>query len=195
MEDSEQLQQKVEYANFSSRTNASLIDTFLITVLLLPLMTVIEKIYGEEVPSIAFKKNLPNVQGSEEALKQEEVQEILYQMLEAGLFTNYILEMLGYFFFMGIIIIVFWRLKGATPGKKWLNMRIVDAKTLQPPSTFQYIVRMFAYILSVLPLTLGFFWALIDKKNRCLHDLIAGTAVIKIRSISTEIDSLADELS
>src|SRR6266446_8552021 len=106
-----------------------------------------------------------------------------------------------------VAAILFWRFRGATPGKMLIGARIVSAKTLGPPSTGQLIGRYFAYIISMLPgivvsvaiiataillaredlklwlaitplLMWGFFWIAFDKRKQGWHDKLAGTVVI-----------------
>ena len=79
---------------------------------------------------------------------------------------------------IGAAAIVFWRYCGATPGKLALGMKIVDASTGQPPTTARLLVRFLAYIVSALPLYLGFLWVAIDRRKQGWHDKIAGTIVI-----------------
>jgi len=79
----------------------------------------------------------------------------------------------------GIIVILFWLYKSATPGKIILKMKIVDAKTLQQPKIGQLLVRYLGYYLSIIPLFLGFFWVGIDKRKQGFHDKLACTLVIK----------------
>jgi uncharacterized RDD family membrane protein YckC len=74
--------------------------------------------------------------------------------------------------------IVFWRYRGATPGKMAISARIVDAKTHAAPGTGALVVRYFAYLVSMLPLMLGFAWIGIDRRKQGFHDKIAGTVVI-----------------
>jgi uncharacterized RDD family membrane protein YckC len=74
--------------------------------------------------------------------------------------------------------ILFWRLKGATPGKMIVEIKIVDAKTLLEPSVPSLIGRYFAYFASTIPLCLGFLWVAWGKDKRGFHDKLAGTAVI-----------------
>jgi uncharacterized RDD family membrane protein YckC len=45
-----------------------------------------------------------------------------------------------------VAAILFWRYRGATPGKMLVSARIVDAETLGAPSTGKLIGRYFAYI-------------------------------------------------
>ncbi|MDR2638719.1 MAG: RDD family protein, partial [Helicobacteraceae bacterium] len=73
----------------------------------------------------------------------------------------------------------FWINAQATPGKMAFGAKIVDAKTLGEPSVGQYIGRYLAYILSAIPLGLGFIWVAFDEKKRGWHDMLAGTLVIK----------------
>jgi len=79
----------------------------------------------------------------------------------------------------GIIVILFWLYKSATPGKIILKMKIVDAKTLQQPKIGQLLVRYLGYYLSIIPLFLGLIWVGIDKRKQGFHDKLAGTLVIK----------------
>ena len=77
-----------------------------------------------------------------------------------------------------IAVIVFWRYRGATPGKMAISARIVDARTLAAPSTGRLVTRYFAYIVSTLPLFIGFLWIGIDRRKQGFHDKIAGTVVV-----------------
>lgn len=77
-----------------------------------------------------------------------------------------------------IAVVVFWRYRGATPGKMAISARIVDAKTGAAPSTGALVVRYFAYLVSMLPLMIGFAWIGIDRRKQGFHDKIAGTVVV-----------------
>ena len=81
-------------------------------------------------------------------------------------------------FIVGVAILVFWRLYGATPGKIAVAVKIVDAETGKPPSTGRLVVRLLCYLLSALPLYLGFIWVAIDRRKQGWHDKIARTVVI-----------------
>lgn len=74
--------------------------------------------------------------------------------------------------------------RGQTLGKLVLNIKIVDQKTLQNPGFIQTgFVRGFLYAFSItliVPLV-DALW-IFRKGNRCLHDLIAGTIVIRHRN-------------
>jgi len=77
-----------------------------------------------------------------------------------------------------ILVLVFWRFRSATPGKMLIGARIVDADTGEPPSTRNLIIRYFAYLLSMLPLMLGFVWIAIDPRKQAFHDKLANTVVV-----------------
>ena len=79
---------------------------------------------------------------------------------------------------IGAAVIGFWRYCGATPGKVALGVRIVDAKDGSAPSTLRLIVRLLAYLVSALPMYLGFLWIGIDRRKQGWHDKIARTIVI-----------------
>lgn len=73
----------------------------------------------------------------------------------------------------------FWLKFRGTPGKMATKLEIVDAKTGNKMSTAQAIGRYFAYIVSALPLCLGFIWVGVDKRKQGWHDKLAGTVVVR----------------
>ena len=77
-----------------------------------------------------------------------------------------------------ILVLGFWIIKGATPGKMIFKAQIVDAKTGGQPSKLQFIGRYFGYIISSLVLGLGFFWIGWDKRKQGWHDKMSGTVVV-----------------
>jgi len=77
-----------------------------------------------------------------------------------------------------LITLAFWAYKSATPGKMAVRTKIVDAKTLEPASNSQLIVRYLCYYISMLVLFLGFIWVAFDKKKQGWHDKLAKTLVV-----------------
>jgi uncharacterized RDD family membrane protein YckC len=77
-----------------------------------------------------------------------------------------------------VATLLFWRYQGATPGKIAIAAKIVDAETGKPPSTARLVVRFLGYLVSALPLYLGFLWIAFDRRKQGWHDKIAGTVVI-----------------
>ncbi|OGA15752.1 MAG: hypothetical protein A3I63_05160 [Betaproteobacteria bacterium RIFCSPLOWO2_02_FULL_66_14] len=78
-----------------------------------------------------------------------------------------------------VATILFWKYRGATPGKMAISARVVDAETGGTPSTARLVGRYFAYIVSMLPLGLGFLWVAFDRRKQGFHDKLAGTVVIE----------------
>ena len=78
-----------------------------------------------------------------------------------------------------VVTILFWRRwRGATPGKRFVHIKIVDAKTFQDIDSRQAITRSLGYIVSTFALLIGFIMVAFRKDKRGLHDLLASTAVI-----------------
>jgi len=78
-----------------------------------------------------------------------------------------------------IVTLLFWKKwRGATPGKRFVHVKIVDAKTFKDIDNKQAITRSFGYIVSTLTLLIGFLMVGFRKDKRGLHDLLAGTVVI-----------------
>jgi uncharacterized RDD family membrane protein YckC len=77
-----------------------------------------------------------------------------------------------------VLTVVFWVRLKATPGKLLLGCQVVDASTGEGVSPGQAVLRYLGYILSTLPLGLGFFWMLWDRRRQTFHDKLAGTVVV-----------------
>ena len=80
--------------------------------------------------------------------------------------------------FSALLVILFWRWKQGTPGKLLLRLQIVDAASGGEPGLGQWCLRYVGYVLSTVPLLLGFFWVLWDPRCQGWHDKLAGTVVI-----------------
>ena len=99
--------------------------------------------------------------------------------LEPGVLIHGPMDFLISYVLPTVAVIVFWKYRSATPGKMIISARIVDARTGGRPSIGQCIVRYFAYIISMLPLFLGFVWIAFDKRKQAWHDKLAGTIVVR----------------
>jgi uncharacterized RDD family membrane protein YckC len=80
--------------------------------------------------------------------------------------------------------ILFWKFKGATPGKMAVKIKIVDASTGNPPTLRQLLIRYLASYLSLLPLGIGYIWADFDPRRQAWHDKLACTVVV-LRDLSS----------
>ncbi|WGK70373.1 RDD family protein [Candidatus Haliotispira prima] len=81
--------------------------------------------------------------------------------------------------FSFVFITLFWIWKQATPGKMAVSIKIIDTKTGKAPSPARCIGRCLAYIISFLPVGLGFLWIAFDDRKRGWHDILSGTAVVR----------------
>jgi uncharacterized RDD family membrane protein YckC len=72
----------------------------------------------------------------------------------------------------------FWSAEGQTPGDRLMRIRVVRAGTGEPPHAARAVVRVFALVLSALPLCAGFLLILVDGRRRALHDHLVGTVVV-----------------
>jgi uncharacterized RDD family membrane protein YckC len=70
----------------------------------------------------------------------------------------------------------------ATLGKKMLNIRVTNLQGLKP-SFQQILVRNFSKIISTGLFFFGYLYSFLNKKQQCLHDVMANTLVIKDRLI------------
>ncbi len=144
------------YAGFWIRVGASLIDTFVMLLILLPL---IANIYGLNSTSMEMSSAGMSYYASSYSFEGS-----------GNFFLNYLLP--------AIVVIAFWLLKSATPGKMLTKLTIVDAKTGKKPTLVQFLLRYVGYFLSCIFL-LGFIWVAFDKRKQGWHDKIAGTVVIR----------------
>ncbi|MXP66000.1 RDD family protein [Roseomonas sp. M0104] len=87
---------------------------------------------------------------------------------------------------VGLAVLLFWASRLATPGKLLLGLRIVDARTGGRPSFPRMLARYLGYILSTLPLCLGYLWMLWDSHRQCWHDKLGGTVVLRLPRPSTD---------
>ncbi len=159
---------EVEYAGLPRRFAATLIDTLLLVILITPLSYLFGRWGAPPGPDGA----LPTVQFDWSIL-----------------LLNDLLPM--------VLIIFFWVRYRATPGKMLMDCQVVDATTFDNLRIGQSLLRYVGYFLSLLPLGLGFFWIIWDKKKRGFHDLLAHTVVIRLPAnhyAAIEADKPLEEL-
>ncbi len=67
--------------------------------------------------------------------------------------------------------------KGQTPGKSFMNIRVVS-KGGGGINSLQAVIRYVGYYINTFILLLGWLWAIIDGDHQGLHDKLAGTYVV-----------------
>jgi len=73
----------------------------------------------------------------------------------------------------------FWSSRGATLGQMLVGIRVVDADTGGPLKPSQALIRYIGYILSAIPIFIGFIWAAFDSRKQGWMDKLASTQVVK----------------
>jgi len=155
----------IKYAGFGLRMLASVIDSMLSLILLIPVFEIFHRLFGtNELQNLIASGAL-----NPEDLTQEQIVDFITMQLSSFTLQNSV---------VAVVVILFWIYCSATPGKMIFNMTIVDAKTGEHPSKKQLFIRYLGYIASLLPLGLGFIWIHYDKRRQGWHDKMAGTVVI-----------------
>jgi len=156
---------EVKYAGFWVRFLASFLDTLFLA---LPLGVVIYFLSGGDW--FDFSQYQQNIQAAiagnaQQALANPPQMSMKWELL----FEVAVL----------LISVIFWRKwRGATPGKKYVKIKVVDAKTYKDIDNKQAITRSLGYIVSIFAFLIGFLMVGFRKDKRGLHDLLAGTVVI-----------------
>ncbi|MGB5210951.1 MAG: RDD family protein [Gammaproteobacteria bacterium] len=75
----------------------------------------------------------------------------------------------------------FWITGGQTLGMRAWRLRLIkDDGQGSPVTLVPALIRFFAAWLSLLPLGLGFFWIVVDRRHLAWHDRISGTRVVNL---------------
>jgi len=64
-------------------------------------------------------------------------------------------------------------------GKAILGLHVIDEQTGQPPALGKAFLRLVGYIVSSIILYIGFLMIAFQDDRKGLHDMIAGTRVVK----------------
>lgn len=161
---------QVRYAGFWIRLLASFLDTLFLA---LPLGIIIYSLSdGEWFNLLELQESMQMaMHGNIHAVEKQPKTSLEWELLfEVSLL---------------LITLLFWKIwRGATPGKRFVQIKIVDAKSFKEISNKQALTRSIAYIPSLLLFGVGFFMILFRRDKRSLHDLLAQSAVIYEQSTS-----------
>ena len=155
---------EIKYAGFWIRFIASFLDTLFLA---LPVAIVIYFISdGNWFDFSQYQENIQMaINGNIHALNHQPQPSLKWELL--------------FEFSVLIVTMIFWKKwRGATPGKRFVHIKIVDAKTLDEINTKQTIIRSIGYLASLFSFLIGFVMIAFRKDKRGLHDLLAGTIVI-----------------
>ena len=166
-------QKDVRYAGFYVRLVASLLDTIFLA---LPIGVVVYFLSdGSWFDFSAYEQNLAYAMAGDttNALSNQPHTSLKWELL---------FEFLTLF-----VTMLFWdKFRGATPGKKLLHIKIVDAKTLEDIDNKQALTRTFGYVVSALIFFIGFVMVGFTKRKRGLHDFLANSVVIYDETAQTK---------
>jgi uncharacterized RDD family membrane protein YckC len=152
-------QQAFEAGGFWIRFVALIIDAIIMSIVKMPVVLVIGLITGLNSQS----------------------------MVQGGALTGayFGLQAINFLFSLVVTFVYcawFYQSKGATPGKLLFGLRVVDATTGTYLSWGQTFMReIVGKVISGLTLTIGFLMAAFRPDKRALHDLLAGTQVLRVR--------------
>jgi uncharacterized RDD family membrane protein YckC len=164
------MSKEVRYAGFWIRFITSFLDT---VFLALPIGIVIYFLSGGEWFDFAqYQQNLQMaITANPHALHNQPKVSFVWELI----FEISIL----------VVTVLFWdKWRGATPGKKLLHIKVVDAKTLKDINNKQAIIRSIGYIPSTLLFGIGFLMVAFRKDKKALHDILAKSAVIYEKGLS-----------
>ncbi len=153
------------YADFFPRMIAAVIDVTLATIIIVPVISVIEMTFGVGL-------HVDPTQGSASIDNEISLYEGLMMVVANG--GMIALQMV----IITCLVLPFWFYKYSTPGKMLLGLRICDAQTLGPPSAKQLIIRYLGYIPAIAIAGIGLIMIRFNKRCRGLHDIMAGTVVV-----------------
>lgn len=88
-----------------------------------------------------------------------------------------------------LVTVILWITVLGTPGKLLLGCQVVDADTFQPLGWRQAVLRYLCYLVSMLPLLLGFLWVAWDPRKQGFHDKIANTVVLYNAGLEADDES------
>jgi uncharacterized RDD family membrane protein YckC len=88
-----------------------------------------------------------------------------------------------------LVTVFMWVRFLGTPGKLLLGCQVVDASSHAPLTLRQAVVRYLGYLVSALPLMLGFLWIARDAHKQGFHDKMAHSVVLLNADIEVDDES------
>ncbi len=83
-----------------------------------------------------------------------------------------------------LLIYLFYSVFFLAASTQTIGMMITDLRVVgkdgKRPSIGQIFSRCFGFLLSIVTLGVGLAWSLFDSENRCFHDLLSGTRIVRI---------------
>ncbi len=80
---------------------------------------------------------------------------------------------------LGIVVVAFLVISGQTPGLKAYDLKVIDVQSGEKPGVILAVLR-FVFFNILFFTFIGLFVPIFRKDGRGLHDLLSGTAVIRL---------------
>ncbi len=179
----------VRYAGLHARMLAMFLDTTMLLFIILTLFPGLMQFNNPEnlPPEIRKQTEVLGAELQSGKITSDEYADGMGVLLKESVhLRKLLLEAALETVLFAFLVIPLWKYRGATPGKMILGMKVVDAKTLGTPTNAQLVKRYFGYVLSSIPLGLGFVWIAFNEKRQGWHDMIADTLVIYPRPLDPD---------
>lgn len=166
----------IKYGSFNSRVIAACVDIFIVMTFAKPITDWVLDATLAPMDLSPFTSLI-----NDQELTQNPLQlfAALFKMAsQQHLFFRAFLDNAMQVALLAAYTLPFWMYYASTPGKMLLRMEIHDAATNEKLTRKEAIIRFLAYIISFIPLSLGFVWITVDKKCRGWHDMMAHTIVV-----------------
>lgn len=170
--------QVVKYATLNKRMIAVSIDMLLITLILNPIMSFLEKIiYMGRTPYMAIMDYAQNGHIEGQTI---DITTIVNLFIEEGLLGKFVFMQLVPFCILGVYFVFCWARYGYTFGGYFLSISVrFDDDSQSNISFLRSLMRFLASFLCYLSLGLGYLIMSFNKKRQSVHDKICKTIVIE----------------
>lgn len=173
------MKMQVIYAKFIPRLFATTIDLFILSVISTPITTIISKFVYSSIFKNFFVQQQINLSNTDAIFRALYTQSFFEYITNHNQVSTYILCItlltLLNILLMMLFFVGFWIYTSSSPGKMFMQLKIVDAETLAKPSNGQLFKRFFSYLTAIF----GIWSILFTERKQALHDKIAKTVVIK----------------
>lgn len=143
-------------AGFGRRLVATLVDGILLTIL----GYIIGALLGQDVTTVDDATGISAIDGPTNGI-------------------SLLLQLAYHVYFEG-------GASGATPGKRLLSIRVIDARGGGPIGYGRAFIRWIGRFVSALPLLLGYFWMLWDGNKQTWHDKFSNAIVVPANAYPVE---------
>ncbi len=163
------------YASFHRRLFSMTIDIVAIYIIMTPVLGLL---YAIKIKGLSWYDIIGHIQQYMSEDSQKNFSDLLQYIKDNKLIFRYLIIQVINAVAISLMILPLWLFKGMTPGKFITNTVLVNQADLKLPNLKQCLVRMFVFMLSIIPLGLGFIAIALNSKRRALYDMAAGTVVV-----------------